>query len=190
MTVEARTIPFPHTSGDWALPSADADRALDWMRTEAPWCLRVASFYEQWELSLDSGVLPPDLRHLSGPGFVHSLAERFLAPLTSGAPDLVEITAHKLARGQTIRIHNDFIEGQETHRVLIQLNEGWRDNQGGMLLLFASASSEDVKRIVRPLHGSGFGFEISPRSFHAVSTIHDGERFTLVYSFNAQSGCP
>ena len=30
------------------------------------------------------------------------------------------------------------------------------------------------------------GFEISPESNHAVSTVHAGERFTLVYSFYRQ----
>ena len=91
--------------------------------------------------------------------------------------------------GQTIRIHNDYVEGHETHRLLIQLNDGWTDENGGMLMLFGSASHRDLKRVVRPLHGSALSFEISPDSYHAVSTIHGGERFTLVYSFKAQEGC-
>jgi hypothetical protein len=31
-------------------------------------------------------------------------------------------------------------------------------------------------------------FAISPQSFHAVSTIQRGERYTLVYSFQAVRG--
>ena len=73
--------------------------------------------------------------------------------------------------------------GQETYRLLVQLNRGWHDEQGGMLMLFSSASPDDVRRIIRPLHGSAFAFRITPQSFHAVSTVRSGERFTLVYSF-------
>jgi hypothetical protein len=38
------------------------------------------------------------------------------------------MSAHKLTAGQTIRIHNDWIRGEETHRVLIQVNDGWSMN--------------------------------------------------------------
>ena len=80
-------------------------------------------------------------------------------------------------------IHNDFIEEGESHRILIQLNRGWLDEQGGLLMLFGSSSPGDVQRVIRPLHRSAFGFSISDCSYHAVSTIAEGERYTLVYSF-------
>ena len=51
-----------------------------------------------------------------------------------------------------------------------------------MLMLFGP-SPENLAAIFEPTHRSAFGFEISERSFHAVSTIRDGERFTLVYTF-------
>jgi hypothetical protein len=54
---------------------------------------------------------------------------------------------------------------------------------GGFLLFFNRADPADVHRIFLPIHNSLVGFAISPDSNHAVSTIHDGERFTLVYSF-------
>jgi Rps23 Pro-64 3,4-dihydroxylase Tpa1-like proline 4-hydroxylase len=96
---------------------------------------------------------------------------------------LVDVSAHKLTSGQTIRIHNDWIGGEETHRLLIQLNDGWSIENGGLLMLFGSRAPEDVRSITEPAHGSGFAFEISERSFHAVSTIKAGQRFTLVYTF-------
>ena len=67
--------------------------------------------------------------------------------------------------------------------MLVQLNRGWDDANGGILMLFAGSRAEDVERMVRPTHASAVSFEISPTSFHAVSTIHSGERYTLVYSF-------
>jgi Rps23 Pro-64 3,4-dihydroxylase Tpa1-like proline 4-hydroxylase len=100
---------------------------------------------------------------------------------------LVEANAHKLLPGQTIRVHNDFIGREETHRAIIQVNRDWTESSGGLLMLFSSPSPDDVMRVVRPLHASGAGFEISPASFHAVSKIHAGERYTLVYSFKRRS---
>ena len=84
---------------------------------------------------------------------------------------------------QTIRIHNDYLDGEETHRLLIQLNAGWDRKQGGLLMLFGDKRPESLARTIVPTHGSGFAFEISQASFHAVSSITDGERFTLVYTF-------
>ena len=156
------------------------------METTAPWKLRIASFYEQWEMHLDRDALPADLRELVDRGIVSTLSQDLL-PDNGGPPALVEVTAHRMLPGQTIRIHNDYRAGGETHRVLIQLNRGWRDNNGGLLMLFGSEDASDVRRVLRPAHGSGFGFRISERSFHAVSTIRAGERFTLVYSFSSEA---
>ena len=95
----------------------------------------------------------------------------------------IDCTAHKLVQGQTIRIHNDYIPGEETHRLLLQLNRGWRDAQGGYLMLFNSQDPSDVHRVFLPANDSVVGFAISERSNHAVSTVHGGERFTIVFSF-------
>ena len=96
---------------------------------------------------------------------------------------LVDVNAHRLTPGQVIRVHNDYIAGAETHRLLIQLNAGWATAQGGLLMLFEEEDVASVRNVILPVHGSGFAFEISPRSFHAVSEIRNGERYTLVYTF-------
>ena len=167
-----------------ALGSALAEATLHWMESHAHWALRIADFYEQWELHLDRKTVPKPLEELLDLAFVDNLKRRILDPITESELTLVEVTAHKLVAGQTIRIHNDYMEDAESQRILIQLNRGWRDEQGGLLMLFGSGNSADVQRIIRPLHRSAFGFSISDRSFHAVSTILEGERYTLVYSFN------
>jgi hypothetical protein len=73
---------------------------------------------------------------------------------------------------------------EETHRLLIQLNTGWEPKQGGLLMLFGSDSPESLQHVILPAHDSGLAFEISPSSFHAVSTIKRGVRYTIVYTFN------
>ena len=94
-----------------------------------------------------------------------------------------DIAEKSVKPGQRIRLHNDFIAGAETHRLMIQLNQGWKDENGGFLLFFNSADASDLHKVFRPVHNSAVGFAISPESYHAVSTLHAGERFTLVYSF-------
>jgi hypothetical protein len=185
MLAEYRREPFPHTAARDLIKPDVAESVLRWMENEAPWNLKVANFYEQWELHLDRSVLPLDLNWLVAKSTVDSLIRTMLAPLTEDALELVEVTAHKLVPSQTIRIHNDFIAGEESHRLLVQLNRGWTDFQGGVLMLFGSSQPDDIKRALKPTHCSSFAFEISPRSFHAVSTVSGGERFTLVYSFKA-----
>jgi Rps23 Pro-64 3,4-dihydroxylase Tpa1-like proline 4-hydroxylase len=184
---ELRAAPFPHATHQALLPTQLCDAALDWMETTATWELRIASFYEQWELHLETDALPSGLRPLLSTGTVDHLHALLLAPLTTKHLTLTEVTAHKLVAGQTIRIHNDYLENGETHRLLVQLNRGWEDPQGGLLMFFGSASPEDVRRILRPTHGSAVAFPISPQSFHAVSTIQSGHRYTLVYSFKTDS---
>lgn len=188
LEADVRTAPFAHATHAQPLPAQLCDAALTWLETDAPWRLRIASFYEQWELHLDPQTLPVDLHPMLAGETVDALQRRLLAPLARAPLRLTEVTAHKLVSGQTIRVHNDHRPRGETHRLLIQLNRGWADEQGGLLLLFGSAAADDVRRILRPAHRSAMAFEISPQSFHAVSTIQRGERYTLVYSFQAAHG--
>ena len=182
----ANTAPFPHALVPSILSSREASAILFWLAHHAPWNLRTESFYEQYEFSLLDVKLPSEIGDLTAPHFIKAL-QSFLKDVI-GAPgnlELVGACAHKLILGQTIRLHNDFIGPEETHRVLIQLNDGWDAKNGGILMLFKSGRPEDVVAAFVPEHGSGFAFEISARSFHAVSTIRSGERFTLVYTFRA-----
>lgn len=182
-TAVARTAPFAHAVAPKLFNYESAASVLEWLEVGAPWSLKLASFYEQYECNLSEAELPARIAPLISPAFTSQLARLMLDPISDQRLELTEVNAHKLVGGQTIRIHNDYVGGAETHRVLVQLNRGWDDAKGGMLMLFSGPRAEDVARMVRPTHASATSFEISPVSFHAVSTIHGGERFTLVYSF-------
>ena len=176
--------PFPHFQVQDLLREGDAARLLVWFQADAPWKLVVEEFYEQYEFSLLSAPLPSDVEFLISPRFVAKVAYLLRDGFVEESElELTEIAAHRLTDGQTIRVHNDFIGDEETHRFLVQINAGWEAKQGGLLMLFNSRHPEDIAELVLPSHNSGFGFEISPNSFHAVSTIYGGQRFTLVYTF-------
>ncbi len=180
----ASTDPFPHVRVPGILALEAADRALRWLRTRAPWVLRVESFYEQYEFSLLATELDVEVADFVSPALIEIISEELQGRFAvEEGLVLVDVGAHRLTAGQTIRIHHDYLDGQETHRLLIQLNDGWSAERGGLLMLFASEAPESLRHIITPTHASGFAFEISPSSYHAVSTIRDGERYTLVYTF-------
>lgn len=183
--LEIQKQPFYYFTMPEAFPEEDSWKILEWMEKEAPWKLVEADFYTQYEFDLTKISLPAEIAFLSERGFLNHLIQRFENLFLKKLSDQVDITAHKLVKGHTIRLHNDFIPGQETHRLIIQFNKCWRDENGGFLLFFKSSDPKDIDRIIRPIHNSSVGFAISTKSNHAVTTIHAGERYTLVYSFYA-----
>jgi Rps23 Pro-64 3,4-dihydroxylase Tpa1-like proline 4-hydroxylase len=182
-TVEVFTEPFPYLVSPEAFSADESLEVLAWLETGAPWQLVRADFYEQYEFSIIDAHLPERLAFLWQESFLEDLRERVGSLFRVGLSRRIDLTAHKLVPGQRIRIHNDFVPGQESHRLLIQLNHGWTEEEGGLLLFFNSADPADVHKIFRPAHNSAVGFAITPDSHHAVSAVHGGERFTLVYSF-------
>lgn len=182
-SLEVFAEPFPYFTAAEGLSEGVSSAILEWLETEAPWRLVETDFYEQHELSLWGVETPPALGFLTGQSFLDSLRSKVESVFGAQLGKRIDCTAHRLISGQRIRIHNDFIPGAETHRVLVQLNRGWHDDQGGFLMFFNSRDPSEVHRVFSPVHNSAVGFAISEASHHAVSTIHGGERFTLVFSF-------
>lgn len=181
-----RLRPFPHVRIPQILSERAAANALEWMRVEPRWRLRQESFYEQYEIELRYDAPPPHLAALTSDVFLDAMRAIFHRGFRMSEPlALAGISAHKLLPGQAIGVHNDMLPDGETHRALIQLNDGWRPEYGGALQLFEGRSQPPAE-MVTPVHGSGFLFEISPLSWHAVEAIKGGERYTLVYDFKCE----
>ncbi len=180
---EVFTKPFPYLTAVEGLGEVINSALLEWLEKDAPWKLEEKDFYEQYEFSLLDAPLPRHLSFLTERRFLRDLRVKVEGVFGRRLSERIDCTAHKLVQGQTIRIHNDYIRGEETHRLLLQLNRGWQDAQGGYLMLSNSQDPSDVHRVFLPANDSVFGFAISERSHHAVSTVHGGERFTIVFSF-------
>jgi hypothetical protein len=183
----ARTIvaPFPHALVTNCIAADAAQALLDWFEVDAPWRLVEVDFYDQYEFSL---LDQPEAAAvaITTPSALSALRAEMSRLFGCVFEDRLSIVAHKLLPGQRIGIHNDFQDGQETHRLVVQLNRGLSDADGGLLMLFASGEPKDVYQVLRPLHRSGLAFEISKDSFHAVSRQHANIRYTLVFSFYAR----
>jgi len=179
--IEVCTEPFDYFTLPHAFSEKESSLTLYWLETSAPWKFVKADFYTQYEFDLDGVDLPEGISFLNQKEFLNYLTEQFEDIFSVKLAKQVDITAHKLIKGHTIRLHNDYIYGQETHRLLIQLNRNWSDENGGFLIFFNSSDPKDIHRVIHPVHNSSAGFAISPKSNHAVSTIHDGERYTVVF---------
>ena len=176
--------PFPHFSISEVFFKPKAKELLSWFEDTELWSLTKTNFYTQYEFSLIGQELPDSLHILTHEAILLHRADT-LSHLFSKRLKVCDITAHKLIEGHKMGVHNDFIGSAETHRLVIQINDSWTEKNGGYLMLFNSKDPADVARIVRPLHNTAIGFEISDRSNHAVSAVHHFTRYTLVYTFNA-----
>jgi Rps23 Pro-64 3,4-dihydroxylase Tpa1-like proline 4-hydroxylase len=185
-SVETFSNPFDYFVSPEALKDDLSKRVLEWLETEAPWKLVETDFYEQYEFSLWDVEVPSHLLVLREPGFLNELKRKVGDLFEVELSNDIDVAAHKLIPGQRIRLHNDFISDEKTYRLLIQLNRGCKDEDGGLLFIFNSSDPADIHKAFRPIHNSAIGFVVSPTSNHAVSTIHGGERFTLVYSFHSK----
>lgn len=178
--------PFRYALASDCLRPNAGEALLRWLEGDAPWELTVADFYEQFEFSLwDSDA--PVAAMFTDAALLDELRAEMSRLFGKRFSKRVTVVAHRLDPGQRIAIHNDYLCGEETHRLVVQANRGLADSDGGLLMLFNSADARDVHRVLRSTHLSGLAFEISARSFHAVSRMHANLRYTLVFSFFAEA---
>jgi Rps23 Pro-64 3,4-dihydroxylase Tpa1-like proline 4-hydroxylase len=175
--------PFPHFNSDFALNNGIEKELFDWFGQTEEWILSQTDFYEQFEFSFLSVDIPKNLECLISENTITFIKEKLKNVFSVESLGLVGVMAHKLTHGQRIGIHNDFINGDETHRLVIHINPDWREENGGLLMLFNSSNAEEISKIITPLNNSAFGFEISRNSHHAVSKIYGFSRYTIVYTF-------
>lgn len=179
----AQNTPFPHFSATSVLNNQLEVKLYNWFQSTAEWNLVETDFYEQYEFSLLNINLPEELKCLIEPDFLNIIENQFTESFNVKGFKIVDIVAHKLVNSQHIGVHNDFINGEETHRMVLHINPHWKEEHGGYLLLFNSSDSYDMFKVVSPIDNSAFGFEISRKSHHAVSKIYDFTRYTIVYTF-------
>jgi len=94
----------------------------------------------------------------------------------------VLVTAQRMLPGQVIGIHSDRpLVGYEIARLVVQLNQQWQAEHGGVLELFASPESAAVFR-VNPEYNKVFGFLMHADSYHGVTEVTQ-PRQTVVFNF-------
>ena len=178
--------PFPHFACPEFLDAATADALLAWLEAR-PWRPVGLDGYDGYcDAPLTASNLPEALSGLVAPAFLVQLRQlmaQFFAIDSSGH---VRVTAHRILTGGALSAHTDVSRIRFTHRLLVQLNRGWKPEYGGLLRLhdgIPHAGQETLWKSVPPIHRSGFAFEVSQRSFHSVTPVLHGQRYTLSYTF-------
>jgi hypothetical protein len=186
-----RQQPFTCFIAEHVISEELEQELLHWLEADAPWRLAVMDFYEQYEFDFSDVTLPPRLQPMFSSEAMDLLRLRLGALLGGSLRTPAEITAHRLNRSQKIRIHNDDRPDGETHRFLIQLNHGWTEDNGGLLMLFGGPDAESLDSIIPPMSRSAFGFRISTASYHAVSQVAtDSQSCSPSMKSNLLVDCP
>jgi len=154
---------------------------------DLPWRLATTDFYEQYEDSLIDTERPYAGTALDALREVAMSAEfaHFVGSITTqGQLEVVDVACHRSTTGQEIGIHNDFYPDGEVCRFTIHLNAGWALEDGGLFVTFAAADIGAMKAAYVPGMNSALLFEISPASFHAVTSVITAQpRYSIVVSF-------
>ena len=174
--------PFRHAWIPLLFPADTTDRLLCWLEQDRPWEYTETDFYRQFEFSLDDAALPAELDFATAGGTLRRMGEWLSGEFGGSDVMPVDVVAHLLEEGHDIGIHNDHVPGGETHRLLLQLG---REGEGGVTALLRGSSVSSVQRLIHPIHGTALAFRITEDSYHAVSRVRSGRRFTIVYSFRA-----
>lgn len=182
--------PFPHFVIPEFIHPTFANALLDWLERDASWVPHVEpNFYALSECDLERVALPDHLSSLRSANSLKHLARQasdlFGVELHHGG-----IKAHRLIAGDKIGIHNDYALTKYTHRLIVQLNRGWSVANGGFLMLLDQKEPAEVTELSEfylPSHRSAISFAFTPSSFHAVTQVNRGERFTVCFSFTQEA---
>lgn len=175
--------PFPHAWLPRIFPENLNDQALGWLNHSDQWSFTCTDFYKQYEFSLKALPPPPELHFLTSDNTLQCMKSWIQTEFAIRNAEPTDVVAHLLVGGHGIGIHNDNRENGKTLRLLLQLNE---HVVGGELAIFKNHRPDSVCRLIQPIHGTAFAFEISHSSYHAVVRVKEGRRFTIVYSFRSQ----
>jgi hypothetical protein len=81
-----------------------------------------------------------------------------------------------------VGVHSDQpLLGYEIARLVVQLNQDWTPNKGGILELLVKKEGPVVQTI-EPHQNHSFGFVLHPTSYHQVSKVYE-PRWSVVFNF-------
>ncbi len=183
--IRIKTEPYAHFFLENTFNEDAAGRLLSWLHEDACWRLHSSSFFEQYELDLSHSNAPEECRWVFSEKLKGELRDAMQSIFGTELQEHVQVTAHRLIAGQKIGIHNDnpSTPDKENYRLVWQLNSGWQEKDGGKLVLFSSRDPSSIHTIIHPQHNSCVAFECSENSFHGVSTIQGGCRYSVIFSF-------
>jgi hypothetical protein len=168
--------PWPFFTVDDALPPAARAALLRLFDRDLPW-QRHDSFYQCWIAVVTERV---DRELLAG--VLARMRELVDVPLA----DRITATVQRMQPGDQALPHTDRpLVGYEAVRLVVQLDDGWRDGDGGLFLVHPDPDGTEVAHVRAPRAGSAVGFVMTPASHHAVSPTRRTRRTVVFHLWHA-----
>ena len=184
--VVRKSAPYPHIVSPQFYTEAFAETLLDWLESQQDWHLKEGILFEQYELGFSRFTHCKEIEGLWDGAVLARLRDAVTPAIGQPVSGRINIHAHKLVPGQFTNIHTDMIP-EETHRLVVQLNRGRADDSGGNLMLLTGSRPADMSVVFKQTSNSAVGFKLGAESFHAVGRVKEGTRFTVIYTFLADS---
>ena len=181
MEVRSVTNPYRHVRLYPILEPALAQRALSWLRRTGAWTRQEGAFYRHDTFALTPEVVPPDVEEVVSPSTLGSLRALLQSRFATAVEPFAHVEAHRSTGRDDIGLHTDADVSEI--RLMLNLNAGWAPGQGGVLQLQDRPGPACRRVEYRPLHNSATAFRTAPDSYHRVSPLQGGERYTLLYRF-------
>jgi hypothetical protein len=186
--VDRREQPFPHCTADRVFPAELARELSEVLDDRSDWSYLEEAHYRTHTRHWWADELPPAISPLLTDDVLGELVSSMETAFDESFAGRFTVTANKQSRGHGSRVHNDHFPDPDhpyffTHRLIVYLTPDDRAAGGGQLGLFGSADPGDLRRLITPVFNSGVAMAMGPRSFHAVSTITAGTRYSLCLSF-------
>jgi len=184
--------PFRHSFCSEVLPWSVVSDVLDWCDNYQYWKHKtLPNFLSLYSNRPSIDEVPTNISWLFSENAFYEAKTFVEKSYDVNLSNQVDIQFQKMSSGDFVRIHSDYHnEKQQTHRFLVHFNKEWNETNGGFFMLFGDkAGGPDISNPIAylPKCNFAFVFEISELSHHAVSQVHDGNRYTLMYSFRAQN---
>lgn len=163
------------------LEPALAQRALSWLRCTEAWERQEGAFFRHDAFALTPDVVPPDVEEVVSLKTLGSLRAILQSRFGTEVQPFAHVEAHRATARDDIGLHTD-ADVREI-RLMLNFNTHWTSGQGGVLQL-QDRPDHPCRRVrYRPLHNSATAFRTATDSYHCVSPVQEGERYTLLYRF-------
>jgi 2-oxoglutarate-Fe(II)-dependent oxygenase superfamily protein len=185
--------PFPHGTVEKVYAAPDAALLRDWIAQSSTWRECDAADPPRRGIFFDSEHVLPGLDAVLSRDFLDGLHAQIEEIFGVRLKPRFTISANRYLPGEGIKIHNDFFPDPShrhffTHRLVTYLSADLEPDAGGKLGIFADDTAGSMVRVITPTLNSGSLMAMGPKSYHAVSTLRAGVRFSLVFSFCDTSG--
>jgi hypothetical protein len=183
MKLECHDLPYKHFVFEDFFGKENAAFVTERLQEIKQWTYRVGGTDDMWEHKFTQGAADELSAYLfSAVGPIRTLMEDEFGVELSHA--VTDISAHKLMAGQRVAVHSDNPTlGNPTHHFIVNFTPAYAGEMSGYGLICYQKSLEAVHTALQPVADTGFAFEANNHSFHAVSKVLKGPRFTVVYSF-------